>query len=82
MSEQGRERYQQYRQPLRPAQLALRLCRDCKWLERWVPLPLNARYCKHPSSKCDVVDGKPEFASIRRFAGHSCGPEGRQWEGR
>ncbi len=63
------------------------MCRDCKWIERWVPVFWNLRRCLHPNATISHLDGKKEFASIRRLNGSlgddtQCGFYGRDWEPR
>jgi hypothetical protein len=67
---------------------AIRLCKDCRWIEVRVPADALSAVCLHPTSlrqlKVDVLTGntppqQPVQCSEARLMG-DCGPEGKYWE--
>jgi len=58
------------------------ICKNCKWIERWVPICWQNRLCLHPDSARDPVSGRRTFAEIRRHYDKLCDNEGKQWESR
>ena len=59
----------------------MKLCVDCKYKEKLWLVPARLMKCKHPSTRIDIVTGKPdyEFCTISRGYG-PCGVEGKLWE--
>jgi hypothetical protein len=67
---------------------AIRLCKDCRWIEVRVPDDALSAVCLHPTSlrqpKADVLTGEtpppqPLPCSEARLIG-DCGAEGKHWE--
>lgn len=64
-----------------PQQLIVRLCIDCKNLQKSFTLPATLRACTSKGLAVNFIDGKQSFpVVIARGYQQLCGPAGRLWE--
>lgn len=61
----------------------MKACKECKWIERWIPIFWHLRMCNNPKTfQPDYIKGKEKmFADHARSFG-PCGADAKFWEPR